>query len=244
MKCPNPKCSCKKFLPADANFCPECGTKLRPEKTDMPCPSYVEPITKSPNTIIQNFDITYCTAFPSTIKHGNRAILKWAGNDVKYIKIDGEDYSPKENIYFTPTSSKEYKVYFVSHSGKVCCKYVQVLVEKPEKISRIIFKKEELSRINAYDSGYRGLELNLNGKCIAYTEMRSYCQKEIVVKKGDVVKLVADPDSGTIMFNKTLFEIRITDDILSKSEYYLEYVKKMWVVGEVEFRATSYAHEQ
>lgn len=32
MKCPNPKCSCKKFLPADANFCPECGTQLRPGK--------------------------------------------------------------------------------------------------------------------------------------------------------------------------------------------------------------------
>jgi hypothetical protein len=43
------------------------------------------------------------------------------------------------------------------------------------------------------------------------------------------------------MFNKTLFEIKVTDDILSKSAYYLEYVKKMLVRGEVEFHAASYA---
>lgn len=242
MKCPNPKCSCKKFLPADANFCPECGTKLRPEKTDMPDPSHVEPIIKSSNTIIQNFDITYCTAYPSTIKSGNRAILKWAGDDVKYIKIDGEDYSPKENIYLAPTSSKEYKVYFVSHNGKVCCKYVQVLVEKPEKTSSIIFIKEELSRINAYDSGARSLELYLNGKCIANTEMRPSFSKEIAVKKGDVIELFSiSSDYG---WRSKLFEKIITDDILSKSEYYLEYIKKMWVVGEVDFHAASYAHDQ
>ncbi len=32
MKCPNLKCSCKKFLPTDANFCPECGAQLRSGK--------------------------------------------------------------------------------------------------------------------------------------------------------------------------------------------------------------------
>ena len=167
---------------------------------------------------------------PATIKSGERAILKWSGDDIKYIKVDGTDYSPHEHIYLYPQSTREYKVYFISNSNKVCSQFVQVIVDKPEKTSRIVFMKEELSKINAYDSGLRGLELRLNGKCIIYTEMRSYCQKEIVVKKGDVVELVTS--HGSVLFSKT-----ITDDILSKSTYYLEYVKKMWVIGEVEFRA-------
>lgn len=232
MKCPNPKCSCKKFLPAEANFCPECGTQLHSEKAVHTPNSPINISTDSTtshfhNTIAPKFEIKYCVAYPAVIKSGEKSVLKWSGDDVKYIKIDGTDYSPHEYIYLSPKSTKEYKVYFISNSNKVCSHSVQVVVERA---SRIIFLKQELSRINAYDSGLDGLVLRLNGEHITHTEMRPYCQKEIVVKKGDVVELVTS--HGSVLFSKT-----ITDDILSKSTYYLEYVKKMWVIGEVEFRA-------
>ena len=235
MNCPNPNCNTKN-LPDEARFCPECGTMLHRE----------EPVKK--------MTITECRLVPNLLKQGEQCKLQWKGTAVKTIVVDNIQYSAEREIYVTPTQSRTYYIGFIGENGQTIHDQVNVLVQKPaheerkvvvntkpEKTSRIIFLKQELSRINAYDSGYRGLELRLNEKCIVYTEMRSYCQKEIVVKKGDVVKLVADPDSGTIMFNKTLFEIRVTDDILSKSEYYLEYIKKMWVTEEVDFHAASYA---
>ena len=237
MNCPNPNCSTKN-LPDEARFCPECGTMLHKE----------EPAKK--------MTITECRLVPNLLKQGERCKLQWKGTAVRTIVIDNVQYSAEKEIYVTPTHSRTYYIGFVGENGQTIRDQVNVLVQKPsheerkvvvnaqpEKTSRIVFMKKELSRINAYDSGLRGLELRLNGKCIVYTEMRSYCQKEIVVKKGDVVELVADPDSDTIMFNKTLFEIKVTDDILSKSAYYLEYVKKMLVRGEVEFHAASYPAE-
>lgn len=233
--CPNPNCNTKN-LPDDARFCPECGTMLHRE----------EPVKK--------MTITECRLVPNLLKQGERCKLQWKGTAVKNIVIDNIQYSAEKEIYITPTQSRTYYIGFIGENGQTIHDQVNVLVQKPaheerkvvvntkpEKTSRIVFMKKELSRINAYDSGLRGLELRLNGKCIVYTEMRSYCQKEIVVKKGDVVELVADPDSDTIMFNKTLFETKVTDDTLSKSEYYLEYIKKMWVTGEVDFHAASYA---
>ena len=235
MNCPNPNCNTKN-LPDEARFCPECGTMLHKE----------EPAKK--------MTITECRLVPNLLKQGEQCKLQWKGTAVKTIVVDNIQYSAEREIYVTPTQSRTYYIGFIGENGQTIHDQVNVLVQKPsheerkvvvntkpEKTSRIVFMKKELSRINAYDSGLRGLELRLNGKCIVYTEMRSYCQKEIVVKKGDVVELVADPDSDTIMFNKTLFEIKVTDDILSKSAYYLEYVKKMLVRGEVEFHAASYA---
>lgn len=235
MNCPNPNCNTKN-LPDEARFCPECGTMLHKE----------EPAKK--------MTITECRLVPNLLKQGERCKLQWKGTAVKNIVIDNIQYSAEREIYVTPTQSRTYYIGFIGENGQTIQDQVNVLVQnpaheerkvvvntKPEKTSRIVFMKKELSRINAYDSGLRGLELRLNGKCIIYTEMRPYCQKEIVVKKEDVVELVADPDSDTIMFNKTLFEIKVTDDTLSKSEYYLEYIKKMWVTGEVDFHAASYA---
>ena len=223
MNCPNPNCNTKN-LPDEARFCPECGTMLHKE----------EPAKK--------MTITECRLVPNLLKQGEQCKLQWKGTAVKTIVVDNIQYSAEREIYVTPTQSRTYYIGFIGENGQTIHDQVNVLVQKPsheerkvvvnakpEKTSRIVFIKKELSRINAYDSGLRGLELRLNGKCIVYTEMRSYCQKEIVVKKGDVVELVADPDSDTIMFNKTLFEIKVTDDILSKSAYYLEYVKKMWI---------------
>ena len=235
MNCPNPNCNTKN-LPDEARFCPECGTMLHKE----------EPAKK--------MTITECRLVPNLLKQGEQCKLQWKGTAVKTIVVDNIQYSAEREIYVTPTQSRTYYIGFIGENGQTIHDQVNVLVQnpaheerkvvvntKPEKTSRIVFMKKELSRINAYDSGLRGLELRLNGKCIVYTEMRSYCQKEIVVKKGDVVELVADPDSDTIMFDKTLFKTKVTDDILSKSEYYLEYIKKMWVTGEVDFHAASYA---
>lgn len=225
MKCPNPKCSCKKFLPADANFCPECGTMLHRE----------EPVKK--------MTITECRLVPNLLKQGEQCKLQWKGTAVKTIVVDNIQYSAEREIYVTPTQSRTYYIGFIGENGQIIHDQVNVFVQKPaheerkvvvntkpEKTSRIIFLKQELSRINAYDSGLDGLVLRLNGEHITHTEMRPYCRKEIVVKKGDVVELVTS--HGSVLFSKT-----ITDDILSKSTYYLEYVKKMWVIGEVEFCA-------
>lgn len=229
MKCPNPRCSCKQFLPAEANFCPECGTMLRKE----------EPVKK--------MTITECRLVPNLIKQGERCKLVWKGTDVKTIVIDNIIHNAEQEIYVTPAQSRTYYIGFVGDNGQTIHDQVNVLVQKPsneerkvvvktkpENTSRIIFLKQELSRINAYDSGLDGLVLRLNGVHVTHTEMRPYCREEIVVKKGDVVELVTS--RGSVLFSKT-----ITDDILSKSTYYLEYVKKMWVIGEVEFYATSYA---
>lgn len=104
-----------------------------------------------------------------------------------------------------------------------------------EKTTQIVFIKDELSRINAYDSGLKCLFLELNGETVAYTEMRPYCQKEISVKKGDVIKLIGvSADYG---WHNTKFELTVTDQILTKSKYYLEFIKKMWVIGEVDFHS-------
>ena len=235
MNCPNPNCNTKN-LPEEARFCPECGTMLHKE----------EPAKK--------MTITECRLVPNLLKQGEQCKLQWKGTAVKTIVVDNIQYNAEREIYVTPTQSRTYYIGFIGENGQTIHDQVNVLVQnpaheerkvvvntKPEKTSRIVFMKKELSRINAYDSGLRGLELRLNGKCIIYTEMRPYCSKEIVVKKGDVVELVADPDSDTIMFSKTLFETKVTDDTLSKSEYYLEYIKKMWVTGEVDFHAASYA---
>ena len=235
MNCPNPNCNTKN-LPDEARFCPECGTMLHKE----------EPAKK--------MTITECRLVPNLLKQGEQCKLQWKGTAVKTIVVDNIQYNAEREIYVTPTQSRTYYIGFIGENGQTIHDQVNVLVQnpaheerkvvvntKPEKTSRIVFMKKELSRINAYDSGLRGLELRLNGKCIIYTEMRPYCSKEIVVKKGDVVELVADPDSDTIMFSKTLFETKVTDDTLSKSEYYLEYIKKMWVTGEVDFHAASYA---
>lgn len=132
MKCTNPKCSCKKFLPADANFCPECGTQLRPGKVvfipDNPNISSNATSSNSSNSITRKCEINFCTAYPGTIKPGEKAALRWAGNYVNIIRVDGKDYSSEAKIYLSPTTSKEYKVDFISNSGEICTKYVQVLV--------------------------------------------------------------------------------------------------------------------
>jgi hypothetical protein len=132
MKCPNPKCSCKKFLPADANFCPECGTQLRPGKVvfipDNPNISSNATSSNSSNSITRKCEINFCTAYPGTIKPGEKAALRWAGNNVNIIRVDGKDYSSEAKIYLSPTTSKEYKVDFISNSGEICTKCVQVLV--------------------------------------------------------------------------------------------------------------------
>jgi hypothetical protein len=235
MNCPNPNCNTKN-LPDEARFCPECGTMLHKEE------------------LAKKMTITECRLVPNLLKQGEQCKLQWKGTAVKTIVVDNIQYNAEREIYVTPTQSRTYYIGFIGENGQTIHDQVNVLVQnpaheerkvvvntKPEKTSRIVFMKKELSRINAYDSGLRGLELRLNGKCIIYTEMRPYCSKEIVVKKGDVVELVADPDSDTIMFSKTLFETKVTDDTLSKSEYYLEYIKKMWVTGEVDFHAASYA---
>ena len=224
MNCPNPNCNTKN-LPDEARFCPECGTMLHKE----------EPAKK--------MTITECRLVPNLLKQGERCKLQWKGTAVKNIVIDNIQYSAEREIYVTPTQSCTYYIGFIGENGQTIHDQVNVLVQnpaheerkvvvntKPEKTSRIIFLKQELSRINAYDSGLDGLVLRLNGEHITHTEMRPYCRKEIVVKKGDVVELVTS--HGSVLFSKT-----ITDDILSKSTYYLEYVKKMWVIGEVEFRA-------
>lgn len=224
MNCPNPNCNTKN-LPDEARFCPECGTMLHKE----------EPAKK--------MTITECRLVPNLLKQGERCKLQWKGTAVKNIVIDNIQYSAEREIYVTPTQSRTYYIGFIGENGQTIHDQVNVLVQKPaheerkvvvntkpEKTSRIIFLKQELSRINAYDSGLDGLVLRLNGEHITHTEMRPYCRKEIVVKKGDVVELVTS--HGSVLFSKT-----ITDDILSKSTYYLEYVKKMWVIGEVEFRA-------
>ena len=224
MNCPNPNCNTKN-LPDEARFCPECGTMLHKE----------EPAKK--------MTITECRLVPNLLKQGERCKLQWKGTAVRTIVIDNVQYSAEKEIYVTPTQSRTYYIGFVGENGQTIRDQVNVLVQKPsheerkvvvnaqpEKTSRIVFMKKELSRINAYDSGLDGLVLRLNGEHITHTEMRPYCRKEIVVKKGDVVELVTS--HGSVLFSKT-----ITDDILSKSTYYLEYVKKMWVIGEVEFRA-------
>ena len=102
MKCPNPKCSCKKFLPADANFCPECGTQLRPGKVvfilDNPNISSNATSSNSSNSITRKCEINFCTAYPGTIKLGEKAALRWAGNYVNIIRVDGKDYSSEAKI--------------------------------------------------------------------------------------------------------------------------------------------------
>lgn len=136
MKCPNPKCSCKKFLPADANFCPECGTQLRPGKVVF-ISDTLQGTTNASNGTNTNSatatnrtcEISFCTAYPGTITLGNRAVLKWEGNNVKSIVIEGHEYSKSEYIYLSPTTTKEYKVDFISNSGNVCSKFVQVHVQ-------------------------------------------------------------------------------------------------------------------
>lgn len=118
MKCPNPKCSCKKFLPADANFCPECGTQLRPGKVVF--------IPDSTLKVAPN--IKYCTPYPTQIKQGERSILKWEGQNVKSIRVDGHEYPSNAHIYLSPSASKEYSVDFISESGKVTCKLINIEV--------------------------------------------------------------------------------------------------------------------
>lgn len=90
-----------------------------------------------------------------------------------------------------------------------------------------------MSKINAYDSGLRYLELKLNGESVGYTEMRPQYTKDIVVKKGDILELIGvSSEYGT---ENKIFELFVTDKILSHSRYHLNYVKELFKQGEVDF---------
>lgn len=230
--CPNPNCKTT-GIPDDAKFCPHCGALLQK----------VEPIKK--------MTISECRLVPNIVKKGEQCRLVWKGENVKYIEIDYQHYDPTNDIILTPSQSHTYRVSFGGEGSSIVDE-VNVTVKSPhpvivkesankapEKTTRIVFVKDELSRINAYDSGTHNLRIFLNEKCVAYTEMRPYYSKEIVVKKGDVIKLVAQ--KGNWKWDVTLFEKTISDKMLSKSAYYLYYVKKMFSQEEVDFHVASYA---
>lgn len=233
--CPNCKTT---GIPDEAKFCPNCGTMLKAE----------EPAKR--------MTISECRLVPSIIKQGEQCRLVWKGENVSSIIVDDKPYQIYEDIILRPNQSHTYNIAFVDSGGYVNGKVIReqlnvtvkspnpVIVKEsankaPEKTTRIVFVKDELSRINAYDSDTHNLRIFLNEKCVAYTEMRPYYSKEIVVKMGDVIKLVAQ--KGDWKWDVTLFEKTISDKMLSKSAYYLYYVKKMFSQEEVDFHVASYA---
>lgn len=109
MKCPNPKCSCKKFLPADANFCPECGTQLRPDKVVF--------ISDSTSRIVQKSFLFGGKGRTSTVK-GRIAV------DIRQcIRTKGVGWTGK--YHFTGNAPIEYDGFYAVFDESA---YIQILV--------------------------------------------------------------------------------------------------------------------
>ena len=207
--CPNCKTT---GFPDEAKFCPNCGTMLKRE----------EPVKK--------MTISECRVVPNEIKQGESCRILWKGENVKAIHLDHFLYSVTHDLTFKPEQSRLYNIGFEGEDGEVLHK--QVFVTVSEKTTRIVVIKEKMSSLRAFNCGFK-LKLILNDKCIAFIPLKPDFQKEIVVKKGDVVKLVevADFEADDILN----FSITITDDILSKSKYYLKYVNHIWDTDEAAF---------
>lgn len=109
MKCPNPKCGCKKFLPADANFCPECGTQLRPDKVVF--------ISDSTSRIVQKSFLFGGKGRTSTVK--GRIVV-----DIRQcVRTKGVGWTGE--YHFTGNSPEEYDgFYAVFDEGA----YIQILI--------------------------------------------------------------------------------------------------------------------
>ena len=109
MKCPNPKCSCKKFLPADANFYPECGTQLRPDKVVF--------ISDSTSRIVQKSFLFGGKGRTSTVK-GRIAV------DIRQcIRTKGVGWTGK--YHFTGNAPVEYDGFYAVFDESA---YIQILV--------------------------------------------------------------------------------------------------------------------
>ena len=109
MKCPNPKCSCKKFLPANANFCPECGTQLRPDKVVF--------ISDSTSRIVQKSFLFGGKGRTSTVK-GRIAV------DIRQcIRTKGVGWTGK--YHFTGNPPVEYDGFYAVFDESA---YIQILV--------------------------------------------------------------------------------------------------------------------
>lgn len=129
MYCPK----CFEFnIPDSANFCPNCGRQLRPGKfvvmdiTELPAKEEKTKIPKVPR-----MSITKCEFFPSSIKQGEQSILRWEGQNVKNIEIDGFMQPSKQNIVFAPKKSKMYAVIFIGEDGTRVRKELVITVHSP-----------------------------------------------------------------------------------------------------------------
>lgn len=186
-------------------------------------------------TVQKLMTVSECRIVPDAVCEGEQCKLYWKGENVEFIEVNSIRYKANEEIVFTPSQSYTCNVSFYGEGGSCISKQVLIVVEK---CSHIVFIKSELSRIGAYDTDLKCLKLILNGECVAYTEMRPYYSKEIVVKNGDYIKLIGE--SSEWGFERKLFELTVTNEILSKKKYYLEFVKEFLSVGEADFHAASY----
>lgn len=185
-------------------------------------------------TVLQRITVSECRIVLDPTREGGQCKLYWRGENIEYIEVNSIRYKASEEIIFSSDQSYTCNISFYG-GGSCISKQVPVVVVKT---SVIVFYKRELSRIGAYDTDLRCLKLKLNGECVAYTEMRPYYAKEIVVKNGDYIELIGE--SSEYGFERKLFELIVTNEILSKNKYYLEFVKEFLSVGEMKFYAASY----
>lgn len=205
-------------FPVGAKFCPNCGTSLS---------------IQGPN---KKLTVSECRIVPDAVCEGEQCKLYWKGENVEYIEVNSIRYRSHDDIIFTPSQTYTCNISFYG-GGSCINKQVHIVVEKT---SHIVFMKRELSIINTYDADLNCIEIRLNDKWIASTKMRPYFQKDIIVKNGDVLEVIGEKDISGLLSRKQLFRLTITNKILEKKKYYLEFVKEFLSIGEMKFYEASY----